>query len=115
LCLGGSGSLSPAGGDEPVLLKYKFAKGEQLVYRKEHEAKELSTVFDMKIDALRTQEAIVSQVVDAIDENGNATLKTKMARRKVKMDGQQGKYEFDSKSSERDTTSEMGSKNTALF
>jgi hypothetical protein len=38
-----------------------------------------------------------------------------MARRKVKMDGQQGKYEFDSKSSERDTTSEIGSKNTALF
>lgn len=110
-----AGWLGSARADGPAVLKYKFAKGDKLVYRQEEEMKQNQTVMNFKIDTTSHQEKIALQVVDAIDEQGNATLKTKTERRKLKIDGQQGKYEFDSKSTERDTTSEIGSKATGIL
>src|SRR5258708_17382327 len=104
MCLAATPSLAA----EPVLLRYKFAKGDRLVYRNTHEEKHHQTIVDMKLDSTTKQEVVPSQVVDEIDGDGNALLKTKDVRRKTNMDGQQGKFDFDSKSTERDTTSEIG-------
>jgi hypothetical protein len=104
LCLAASPSLAT----EPVLLRYKFARGDQLIYRNTHEEKQNQTILDMKLDSTTKQEVVTSQVVDEIDGDGNAILKTKDVRRKTNMDGQQGKFDFDSKSTERDTASETG-------
>lgn len=115
LILLASSSVSPAVAAEPVLLKYKLAKGEQLIYRQEQGMKQIQTVMGAKVDTDSNQEAIVSRTVDGIDEKGNATLKTKTDRRKLKIKGQQGDYEFDSKSTERDTTSAIGGGVTPLL
>src|SRR5712691_4931080 len=68
--------------DEPVLLRYKFAKGDTLIYRSTHEEKQLQTIADQKIETTTTQEAVTSQVVDEIDGDGNAIVKTKAVSRK---------------------------------
>jgi hypothetical protein len=107
--------LVASAADEPVVLKYKLAKGDKLLLRNEQEMKQLQTVMGIKIDTTMNQESITSQVVGAIDEKGNAALKTKFERRKMKMDGQQGKYEFDSRSTERDSTSAIGGQMTPLL
>jgi hypothetical protein len=104
LCLAASPSLAA----EPVLLRYKFAIGDQLVYRNTHEEKQNQTILDMKLDSTTKQEVVTSQVVDEIDGDGNALLNTKDVRRKKSMDGQQGKFAFDSQSTDRDTASEIG-------
>ena len=104
-----------AGATEPILLRYKFAKGDQLVYRTTHEEKQLQTIGDQKLDSTVSQEVVTSQVVDKIDGDGNAVIKTMTVQRKRKTDGQGGKFEFDSKSTERDTGSEIGSRVTPLL
>ena len=52
--------------------------------------------------------------VEEIDSDGNAVLLTKAVRRKTKIEGG-WKYEFDSKSSERDTGTEIGTAVTPYF
>jgi hypothetical protein len=100
---------------EPVLLRHKFAKGDQLVYRTGHEVKQVQTIMDTKIESTTNQDVVTSYVVDDVDGEGNAVLTTKAVRRKAKMDGDGGIYEFDSKSSERDTGSEIGTAVTPFF
>jgi hypothetical protein len=104
--------IAPAIAAEPVLLRYKFAKGDQLVYRTKHEERQLQTIADEKHESTVNDEIVTLQVVDEIDGNGNAIIKTRAVHRKRKMDGQGGKFEFDSKSAERDTGSELGSRVT---
>ena len=99
-------AAAPAVAAEPVLLRYKFAKGDQIVYRNTHQEKQQQTIGDMKLDSTTRNEVVVAQVVEEIDGDGNAIIKTKDVSRKTKVDGQQGKYEFDSKSTERDMASE---------
>jgi hypothetical protein len=106
--------ISSAVADEPVLLRYKFAKGDKLIYRSTHEEKQLQTIADQKIETTTTQEVVTSQVVDEIDGDGNAILKTQTVSRKRKSDGQ-SKFEFDSKSTERDTSSEIGAAATPVL
>jgi hypothetical protein len=101
-------AAAPAVAAEPVLLRYKFAKGDQIVYRNTHQEKQQQTIGDMKLDSTTRNEVVVAQVVEEIDGDGNAIIKTKDVSRKTKVDGQQGKYEFDSKSTERDMASETG-------
>jgi hypothetical protein len=91
-----------------VVLRHKFAKGDRLVYRAGHEVKQVQTIMDMKINSTTRQELVTSYVVEEIDGDGNAVFVTKAVRRKTTMDGDGGKYEFDSKSSERDTGTEIG-------
>jgi hypothetical protein len=100
--------------DEPLLLRYKFAKGDALIYRTTVEEKQHQTIADQKIDNTTTQEAVTSQVVDEIDGDGNAILRTKKVSHKRKSDGQ-SKFEFDSKSTERDTSSEIGGAATPIL
>ena len=100
--------------DEPLLLRYKFAKGDALNYRATHEEKQHQTILDQKVENTTTQEVVTSQVVDEIDGDGNAILKTKTVSQKRKTDGQ-SKFEFDSKSTERDTSSEIGAAATPIL
>jgi hypothetical protein len=106
VALAGNSAISLAA--QPVILRHKFAKGDQLVYRAGHEVKQVQTIMDMKINSTTRQELVTSYVVEEIDSDGNAVLVTKAVRRKTTMDGDGGKYEFDSKSSERDTGTEIG-------
>ncbi|HLJ11529.1 MAG TPA: DUF6263 family protein [Planctomycetaceae bacterium] len=97
-----------ASADEPVLLRYKLAKGDSLIYKTVQEQKSTQTVMGNKVESSTIQEAVNLSKVDDVDAKGNAILKTKAERRKVTMDSPNGKYEFDSKSTERDTTSAVG-------
>jgi hypothetical protein len=109
------GQALPAIAAEPVLLRYQFTKGDRLVYRTKHEELQKQTVAGEKHDSTTRDEVVTSQVVDEIDGDGNAVITTKAVHRKRKMDGQQGKFEFDSKSDERDTGSEIGSRVTPVL
>jgi hypothetical protein len=105
------GLIGPVLADEPVLLRYKLAKGDKLIYKTGQESKQSQNFLNMKIDAATTHEAIILREVDAVDSEGTATLKTKAERRKLKF----GDYLFDSKSTERDTTSAVGAAITPVM
>ena len=107
--------VAPAVAAEPVLLRYKFAKGDRLIYRTAHEEKQVQTVMGQNLESTTRQEVVTLLVVDEIDGDGNAVVKTKAVHRKRKSDGQQGKFEFDSKSAERDTGTEIGAATTPFL
>lgn len=102
--IGMLGLVAPALAGEPVLLRYKFAKGDKLIYKTVQEQKQSQTVLNMKNETAFSHEAIYVRDVDAVDSLGIITLKTKAERRKVKS----GDFLFDSKSTDRDTTSALG-------
>jgi len=105
-----------ANADEAILLKYKAAKGDKLYYKLGFETKQAQSIMGMKLDNTIKQETIVSRVVDSVDADGNATIKVKTERRKMNADiAAMGKYEFDSTSTERDTTSATGAALTPMF
>jgi hypothetical protein len=102
--------------DEPVLLRYKLTKGQTLIYKSSQEMKQTQTLNGTKIENSTTHDAVTTRKIEEVDENGNAALKTKAVQRKVKAEfGQAGKYEFDSKSTERDTSSMIGTAVTPLL
>jgi hypothetical protein len=105
----------PAIAAEPILLRYNFTKGDHLAYRTTHEEKQSQTIADQKVESTVKQEVVTSLVVDEIDGDGNAVIRTKAVFRKRKTDGQGGKFEFDSKSTERDTGSEIGGRVTPIL
>lgn len=111
---------SRAQAQEPVLLKYKPTKGDKLYYKaKQHmDQKQTLTIMGMaiKLENMVDQEAISSQTIDSIAADGNATIIVKGERRKAMAEfGGAGKFEFDSKSTERDTSSQLGSELTPLL
>lgn len=111
-----SSSFARAQAEEPVLLAYKVARGETSYYRVGNDMKQAQSIMGMKLNNAFTQEAVVSRVADVIDADGNVTFKLKTERRKVTAEfGALGKYEFDSKSTERDTGSTIGSDLTPLL
>jgi hypothetical protein len=107
--------IATAGAAEPILLRYKFAKGDQLVYRTTREKKDVQTINGQDGESTSTEEVVTLAVVDEVDGDGNAVVKTKAVRHQRKADGQQGKFEFDSKSTERDTSSQLGAAATPLL
>ena len=109
--IGLMGLIGPALADEPVLLRYKLAKGDKLIYKTAQESKQSQNVLNMKIETATTHDAIILREVDAVDSEGTATLKTKAERRKLKV----GDYLFDSKSTDRDTTSAVGAAVTPVL
>lgn len=111
------GFTTLARADEPVLLAYKVRKGETTYTRIGSEMKQTQSIMGMKLNNTYTQDAVVSRVVDDVSEKGDVTYKLKAERRKVnsEMSALGGKYEFDSKSTERDTGSAIGAELTPLF
>lgn len=110
------GWIGHANADEAILLKYKPAKGDKAIYKMNFDMKQSQSIMGMKLDNTIKQETIESRVVDSVDADGNATLKVKAERRKMNADfAAAGKFEFDSKSTERDTTSAIGSAVTPLL
>lgn len=103
--------ISPLLADEPVVFRYKLAKDERLIYKTTDRSKQVQTIAGQKIEIATTQEAHLSRLVDQVDSNGVATLKAKTERRKVKIN----EFEFDSKSTERDTTSATGAAVTPIL
>ncbi len=102
--------------DEPILLKYKLTKGATLIYKSAHEMKQTQTINGTKIENSTAMDTVTTRTVEDVDDQGTATLKTKAVQRKVKAEfGQAGKYEFDSKSTERDTSSMIGAAVTPLL
>jgi hypothetical protein len=102
--------------DEPVVLKYKAASGDKLHYKTGFEVAQSQSIMGMKFDNKIKQETIETQVVSGVAADGKATLKVKSERRKMNADlGALGKYEFDSKSTERDTSSALGGPLTPLL
>lgn len=102
--------------DEPVLLKYKETKGQTRYYKNIQEMKQSQSIMGMKQENSMNQEAIMSRVAEKVDQDGTTTFKIKAERRKVKAEfGFIGKLEFDSKSSERDTSSALGSALTPVL
>ncbi|MGE5194312.1 MAG: hypothetical protein ACM3U2_17620, partial [Deltaproteobacteria bacterium] len=81
--------------DEPLLLKYKLTKGATLIYKSAQEMKQTQTINGMKIENSTAHDSVTTRNVEDVDENGNATLKTKAVQRKMKAEfGQAGKFEF---------------------
>ena len=111
-----AGWTAQAQAEEPILLKYKAVKGDTLYYKTTQEMKQAQSVMGMNFDNTLKQETVVSRVVDSVDEAGNATFKVKADRRKMTAAfGALGKFEFDSKSTERDTASSIGASVTPLL
>jgi hypothetical protein len=106
---------APAVAGEPILLRYKFAKGDRLIYKSVEQEQQDQKVLGQDVSTKSTRSVVTSQVVDEVDGDGNAILKTKAVHRKMTSEGPAGKYEFDSKSSERDTASEEGAAITPIL
>jgi hypothetical protein len=103
------GHASGAKADDPILLKYKPAKGDTSYHKMGFDMKQSQSIMGMKIENTIKQETTESRVVESIDADGKATLKVKAVRRKMNAEfGAAGKFDFDSKSTERDTTSAIG-------
>jgi hypothetical protein len=108
--------ISSARADEAVLLKYKLAQGDKLIYRISDSMKQTQSVMGMKLENSAIQESIVSRVVDAVDGEGKATLKARAELRKLTAEFTgAGKFEFDSKSDKRDTGSQLGATLTPIL
>jgi len=105
------GWSTPVHTAEPVLLQYKLVKGDKLIYKTVQESKHSQTFLNVKIDTVATHEAMILRNVDAVDAAGTATIKSKAERRKLKA----GEFVFDSKSTDRDTTSVVGTAVTPLL
>lgn len=110
------GCLARAQAEEPVLLKYKLTPGDTSYYKISGEMTQKQSIMNTKLENSLKQESFVSRVVDGVDAEGNATFKLKAERRKMTAAfGALDKYEFDSKSSERDTGSVLGGELTPLL
>jgi hypothetical protein len=110
------GLVAGAHADEAVLLKYKLARGDKLLYKTSDSMKQTQTVMGMKLENSAVQESIVSRVVDDVDAEGKVTLKVKAERRKMSAEFTgAGKFEFDSKSDDRDTGSLLGGTLTPIL
>lgn len=102
--------------DEAILLKYKAAQGDRAVYKMGLDMKQSQSIMGMKIENTIKQETIESRTVEAVDSKGQVTVKLKAVRRKMNAEfGAAGKFEFDSKSTERDTGSAIGGAVTPLL
>jgi hypothetical protein len=112
--------LAPVRADEPVLLKYEVAKGETLYYKNTQTMKQAQSLtvngMTIKQDNSLKQEAILTRVADEVGSDGKVTFRIKAERRKMTAEfGALGKFEFDSKSTERDTGSTLGGSLTPLL
>ncbi len=105
------GLLAPVLADEPILLRYKLGKGDKLIYKTSQETKQTQTIMGAKIETTTGHDSIMLREVDSVDLVGTATLKTKAERRKFKV----ADYQFDSKSTDRDTTSAVGAALTPIM
>lgn len=103
--------------DDGVTLKYKMAKGDKVIYRTKMEMKQTQTIAGMPFENEMTNEAVSSYIVDDVDEQGNYHLTIKAERLKVKskFGALGGDYSFDSQSSERDKSSQIGAAVTPLY
>src|SRR5262249_21766224 len=115
-----SSGLAQVRADEPVLLKYKVARGESLHYRNTQTMKQEQSLtvngMTIKQDNKMNQEAILTRVADEVASDGKVTFRLKAERRKAAAEfGALGKFEFDSKSSDRDTGSQIGGALTPLL
>ena len=112
----GFGLVASASAEEGVLLQYKLAKGDKLLHKTSDTMKQTQSIMGMKLENSAVQEAIFSRVVDAVDPDGKVTLKVKAERRKMTADFTgAGKFEFDSKSDDRDTGSQIGGALTPIL
>ncbi|MFN0054703.1 MAG: DUF6263 family protein [Planctomycetales bacterium] len=112
--------LASGQGAEPTLLKYKYAKGDKRYYKNVQTMKQSQTLnvngMAIKQENSMNNEAILAHEVAEIGADGIALFKTKATRRKMTADfGLAGKFEFDSQSSERDTSSQLGQSMTPLL
>lgn len=115
-----AGFAAQARAQDPVLLKYKFNKGETLIYRTKQrmDQKQTLTVMGNTIDFdnFTDQEAYSLQTVDGVDSEGNGTINVKFDRRKLSAKiGTEGQFEFDSRTSARDTSTVLAAELTPLM
>lgn len=109
-------SLPVARADEPVLLKYKFSPGDTAWYKTSQDMKSAQTINGTKIETTTKMETVYTRTVDEVSDKGRTTFKLKADSRKVSGDfSPVGKYEFDSKAKERDTSSQIGALLTPLL
>jgi hypothetical protein len=112
--------LASVQADEPVLLKYKVAKGDTLHYKSTQSMKQAQSLMvngmRIKQDNNLSQEVFQTRVAEEVGSDGKVTFRLKADRRKATAEfGAYGKVEFDSRSTERDTSSAIGSALTPLL
>jgi hypothetical protein len=106
--------------DEPVLFKYKVAKGETVHYKTTQSMKQAQSLtvngMTIKQDNSLNQEVIHTRVADEVGSDGKVTFRLKANQRKATAEfGALGKVEFDSKSTKRDTSSLIGAALTPML
>jgi hypothetical protein len=107
---------SSARSDDGVVLKYKMAKGDKLIFRAKSDMKQNQTILGMQHENEMQSETIQSFTVEGIDDKGNYLISIKGERIKAKAKfAQLGEFSFDSQSSERDKSSTLGASLTPLF
>lgn len=108
--------MGPALAEEPVLLRYKLEKGATLITRAKSETKTSQTIMGTNYDTTIGQSAIGVDVVDQVDADGTAKIKTKVERLKSSAKlGVAGDFEFDSQKTDRDKASILGAALTPLY
>lgn len=102
--------------DDAVTLKYKLAKGDSAIYRSTTELKQTQMIMNLKIENTMKTDDVSRRTVDDVAADGKVQLTSKNERLKVAGNfGAAGKFEFDSKSAERDKGSLLGGALTPLY
>jgi hypothetical protein len=110
------GLTQSAAADDGVVLEFKMAKGDRAIYQAKSEMKQSQNFNGMTFDNNTMSDMITSTTVERVDEKGNGVLGMKGERLKVKMTlGPLGDYAFDSQSTERDKSSQIGAGVTPIF
>lgn len=111
-----AGLVTPVQAEEPTLLKYKLEKGSQFITRVKMENKTSQTINGMESVVEITQTSFDIRVIDDVDADGTAKIKTKTERLKQNTKlPPLGDYEFDSQKTERDKSSMLGAALTPLY
>lgn len=108
--------LSAARADDGVVLRHKSAKGDKIVFRSTTDTKQTQEIMGMKLENTVHQEQFVTSTVDSVDDAGNAQVTVKNERIKMSATFDAlGEFKFDSASSERDKSSQIGAAVTPLL
>ena len=105
--------MGQARAEEPILLRYKIGEKDELLYRTATTMDQtVSTTIDGKEQKFGTtikSSDVSIRTLESVDKKGNFRVKTENKRLSVKMKAEPvGDYEFDSKSTEHDSSSLLG-------
>jgi len=109
-------SVTTLRAEDAIKLRYGGKKGDRFHYHTVVEFEQTQSINGQEFKTKNWQEDYSTYTLKKIAEDGNLHIESKNERLKIEGDfGPAGRYAFDSRSDERDTTSQLGGSLTPLY